>query len=272
MTQTGQKKLSPEQAKKKAVRKKRKNRLAGWLILAVVVVALAFVCSLFLLTVQRVVIEGDGSVVYTAEDGLEAGKALGIRKGSPLFAFDGKKLEKDAVYLLSDFDKVDIRRRLPDTVVLRVKESTPVFCTTIGSQTYLLSRELRVLKRLDNAKDAEVKALRHVTFSSVDRCVCGEFLTTSDGTAQVFKRLCGVLEEENMFADADAFDLTNRFDIRFGYRSRFTAVIGDAMAEGDLVTKLRYLRAIVDDRAENDGGYIDVSDENLVEGIVKTYS
>ena len=273
MPENKPKKLTPEQAKRQAVRKKRKNRLTAVILLAFLVLAVSFFALSKCFKVRSIVIEsGDKSVIYTAEQGLDAGRALGLRIGSPLFAFDTGALEKKAKTVLGDFDSVDIRRRLPSTVVLRVTEAKPVFCTVFGNQTYLLSKELRVIRRLDNAAEAEKLALKRVTFSSVDRCICGEYLTAGDGTDDAFRLLCRVLEEENMFADCDAFDLTDRFNVRFTYRTRFTALIGDAAEHDYLVAKLRYLRAIADDRPENEGSFIDVSDEDLVEGSVKSYS
>ena len=269
----GKSSISLESAAKKSVKRRRKNRALGGALIAAAVVIVGYLLYAKLFIVRNIVIESnDPGVTYTEQQALAAAKKLGIRPGDHLFAVSSGRIAKDARYKLSDFDEVRLGIRLPETVVLRVKESVPVFYMTFGGETYCLSEGLRVTKRLDDAADAERKALKYISFSGVTKCVAGDFLETNDGADETLKLLCGVLREEGMLSDVSSFDLTNPFDVRFTYQSRFTAVLGDAANREFLVSKVRYLAAIAADMSATDNGIIDVSDDNMVEGMVKTYS
>jgi cell division protein FtsQ len=185
-----------------------------------------------------------------------------------LYSFNALKAKEKAIFTLSQFDSVQISRKIPDTVVIKVEKSTPEIYITAGGDSYVLSRKLRVLERISDASLAEALSLKYVKTGSIEKCVAGDFLQVSDGTDKILTELLNVLDEEKIYSDVSMIDLENKFNISFLYKQRFTVKLGSAE---NITIKVRFMKSISEKIRENDSGYIDVSDENLREGKFKPY-
>ncbi len=251
--------------KKKSRNKKYKNRLIAFLIVAAV---LFFALSALYdkaFVIDKITVEG---AEYTEKEAEDIAKIIGIEKGMHLYSFNASKAKEKAVYSLSQFDSVQILRKMPDTVVLKVEKAVPEIYITAGGDSYTLSKKLRVIERISDASLAEALSLKYVKLSNVENCVTGKFLEVSDGTDKILTELLSVLDEEKIYSDVSMIDLENKFNISFLYKQRFTVKLGSAE---NITIKVRFMKSIAEKVRENDSGYIDVSDENLREGKFKPY-
>ncbi len=98
--------------------------------------------------------------------------------------------------------------------------------------------------------------------------ILGGFITADSGCDEILKDLYAVLKEENCLADADDLDISDKFDLTFTYRKRFTVKLGGA---DNLSVKVRFMKSIADKLSDKATGIIDVSDENYREGMFKPY-
>ena len=127
------------------------------ILLALVAAAAVFAITIFF---QISTIEVTGESRYTAE---EIRQALGIAPGDNLFFIDKYRASQRLFDQLVYLDEVNIHRRLPDTLVVEVKDSVPVSALTIDGTYYLLDRKGKILE----ATTAEI-GQGHVMIYGVD--------------------------------------------------------------------------------------------------------
>ena len=139
---------------------------------------------------------------------------------------------------------------------------------SVGGSSYVLSEGLRVLSVSTDASAVENGYLKRAVIGGVTSCVAGNFITTDSGCDEILKALYAVLKEENCLADTDDFDVSDKFDLSFSYRKRFTVKLGGA---DNLSVKVRFMKSIADKLSDKASGIIDVSDENYREGMFKPY-
>lgn len=255
--------------KKKHKAQKRRNRLFAVLVTAVVAVIGIGVAVDRLFVIRKIEISGGEDYTYTKEQAEETAKRVGISKGENLLALDRKKAEANAKYYLPQFDSVQIEFDLPDTVVLKVREAEPVMYTVANGRGYVMSEKMRVTSVYDDASDAENLGLIRAELSGVTKSVAGEFIETANGSDKILAELYAVLKEEGLAPDVTAIDVSDKFELSFEYKRRFTVKLGDGE---NLTVRVRFMESVARELSENDSGVIDVSDENLREWSFKAYS
>lgn len=129
-------------------RRRRRNLLMALLGLLVVVVGVALSLTV-LFKVDTFRIENmDGSTpadtgIYT-EDAILG--ALGIPVGENMFQFSASQKEKSMEVSLPYLERVEIRRRLPSTLVIRVEPAVETWCAQSDSGWLTLSDGLKIMK------------------------------------------------------------------------------------------------------------------------------
>jgi cell division septal protein FtsQ len=209
-----------------------------------------------------------GNMEYTEEQALEVAQRIGLEKGKNLFGFDKEQLQKEAKYYLSEFDSVTIKRSLPDKIIFAVKEATPAMYIAENGKNYILSEGLRVISVTGDASIPENFSLIRIYINDVVKCQAGEFLQTSSEIDEVLKELYAVLSEEAVLGEVSEINLENKFAVSMLYKKRFTVKLGSA---DNFTVKVRFMKSIEQKLRDTDSGYIDVSDDNLREGVFKAY-
>lgn len=258
--------LSLSAVKRRQAAQKRQN-----LILASSMVIILILLSGWLLFDKMFVIKQfgiKGAVEYTEEQAQELAQRLGLEKETNLFGFDKTQMQNKAKYYLPEFDSVTIKRSLPDKIIFAVKEATPAMYIAENGKNYILSEGLRVTSVTDDASIPENLSLIRIYASDVVKCQAGEFLKTSSGSDQVLKELYAVLSEEGIVGEISEINVENKFAVSLLYKKRFTVKLGSA---DNFTVKVRFMKSIVQKLRDTDSGYIDVSDDNLREGIFKAY-
>jgi len=183
-------------------------------------------------------IEVTGSSRYDAAE-LKAG--LSIRKEDNLFLWnkikDGEALLEKFPYL----DTVEIRRELPDTIIVTVTETTAVLAVLSDTGYFLVNERGKVLEQ-----SADTQGLPVAFGVSLLGYHPGQTVThTSDAFADALLTVLEALHAEDMLADVDFVNLQSLTDIRVGYGGRFDIRFGtvDRMAY-----KAQYVNRVITER------------------------
>ncbi len=205
----------------------RKYFKAKWRLLTFVVTA-SFVLLLVLYVLYDYVlivdtVEVTGSERYTSE---AISSASGISVGDRLYALDideeelSYELRKQFPYISS----VELKRVIPNKVVIEVTEDEPVFVSEIYGEYALLSAELRVLSLGATEPVGEYIKL---VLPEVKNAVAGETIEFYSSLFEVVKKAADAVCSESMRAGTSVVDVSDRFNIWIGYEGRYKLMIGD---------------------------------------------
>ena len=128
---------------KKKRRKKRAKVVFFTLLFILMMLTLAILSVTVFFNAETILVEGNTH--YSAEEMLEVG---GLKVGQNLFRLD--KFEViDKMQELPYVKTVTIKRRLPNTLNVKVQENEPVVWLPAGNQAALLNEEYRVLELVE---------------------------------------------------------------------------------------------------------------------------
>lgn len=236
-------------------RGRRRNRgRFGFLykLLSVVVILAAIVvgCAVFF-RVDNIQVEGQDR--YTAEQIVQAAE---VEKGDNLFAFvlDKVGTYRQIVTRLPYVDEVSIFCRLPDTLVIRVSERTPIAAVQGDGAWWILDAKTQILERTDAAGAGGYPKVTGLTPAAP---TVGTKLSVSEEQRHKLgslSQLLGELDGCGVADQAESFDLTALNAIEMKYGGRFTVRL-------PMSTNFnRAVRAVVEackTLPENDTGILD---------------
>lgn len=258
-----QKRKKLEQLRSEQKKRKIRNVLISAAIIGVVAIVGVWLCYTKFFVIRDCKVNGE--VPYSTEEVLEG---AGMEIGMLMYELDDSTVEKNVMYNLPHIDSFELKRRWPGTVVFEVKQAVPSMYVTLGNESFVLSQSLRVLSRTSDFTYIESRHLIHVKTDDVERCVAGEFIELRDDTEQTVKEIYGLLSNHKLLSEVGEIDLTSKFDISFTYKNNFIVKLGDGR---NLDKKIRFMLGIEEKLHEGSSGIIDVSDENVKEGIVKNF-
>ena len=255
------------EARREVKKRKRKKLVTAFIIAVPIVLTAVWLLFDKLFVIRHFEMTGNGE--YSEEEARLAAEEIGIKQGSHMFGFDEKTAESEAKYRLPRFDTVEIELKLPDTVIIKVKEAEPVMYTVFGENGYVLSEGLRIISAHSDVSDCETMGVARLYIDGITKCVAGEFLETNNKNGEIAKLIYAVLKEEGIAAEVTSIDVTDKFDLKFEYKKQFEVRLGD---DENLTVKIRYMKAIVNELKPDDSGVIDVSDDEYRDATFKPYS
>jgi len=245
----------------KAQQKKRSAK-RGKIILLITVLTVILGIVLYLLSDRVFIINKVNINDLTIYDTEEVLDALDIPEGRSILFTSFKdryeKLKRKYPYIIS----VNIQRSLPDTLNIMVTEDCGCMKIDIGSETYLLTKDLTVVSILSESKESErllgndVPRIRLET-GRIARCVVGEKIEF--GESYIFDAVKGIyaaLEKCGVEKNIEYIDLTEKFYIEMYYDERFLIQFGNWE---DALSKTRLFVKVAEELYEDDHGKIDVS-------------
>ncbi len=247
----------------KKVNKARNTFISVLLLLCIFIVGV-YVCYEKYFIIEKCKIEGD--IPYTPDEVL---KGLGFEKGMNLYELQNDKINENALYNLPHIDTFKISRKWPDTIVVKATAAVPSMYVTLDNRNFVLSQSMRVLSETKDFSYIESHSLVSVILSDVKKCVAGEYLETNDNSEKIVLEIYKCLTDANIIGYVDEIDVSDKFDITFKYKSSFVVQLGDAK---NLSKKIDFMKGIESKLHEGSSGIIDVSDENVKEGIVKNFT
>lgn len=219
------------------------------LILLVLGVGLALSMTVFF-QIKSIQVEGDSP--YTQE---ELVAASGIQLQDNLWRVQQDEVEQNIKSQFPYISQVELRRVLPDKLVLQVTAETPALALQGESSYTLLNADGKILEK--NTYQVPDGAWRVVGLNDEGKQP-GE---TLDGEDQAEKlNMLHLLQEavaQTGFTGIELVDLSDRLNLCFYYGDRFLVQLG---SESNLVNKLRLLQEVLENNVqEGEVGILDAS-------------
>ncbi len=245
--------LTPRQLRRRRIRR---GILVGVLV-AVLLGGGLWASAAVLFKISAVTIETpQGEVAYDAS---QITAAFGHAQGENLFGFNIQETQQNIAAALPYLETVEIRRRLPDTVLIVVTPAVEASVVESASGWAVLSQSYKVL-RLDSAPPEN---LIRINGAQAEAPVPGQPVQLSE--EDKLPLLQNLLEKAAAqgFVAIDEIDLSNTLELSFLYEGRIRIVLGTA---NDLDYKLKWAWRMVtpgetsDSLGESERGTLDVSE------------
>ena len=194
-------------------------------------------------------IEVTGANRYTKQEILEAS---GIAQGDNLFLINKFSAIDRAVQQLPYIDRMTIRRKLPETLVITVEECTPVAAVPEENGFYLISRKGKVLELRD--KRGGCPELRGV--KTTHPLIQGEsiVLASDDPRNDYYIPLLSALENSDLIPVLDWVDLSDETVITMRYKDRVSVRLDVGC---DYPYKIQFLSHVLETLQSNEKGSVD---------------
>ena len=244
------KKQSKEQARrvtKNEIRRRKRNRKIISTAVVMFLILLGFILSvIFIFKITEFRIEGNS--IYTEQEIIDA---LEIPLESNIFSFSTNEKEnllfKEMIY----FEDIEVRRRLPNTVVVNVVGAVESYAVADGNGYVILSQGLKVLRSTDELP----QGVCLIQGLELETKVLGETVTAT--TPEQQELLIKLLQEisQTSLMPVTHIDITSDYDISFVSDNRLKVVLGagiDTKYKLDLVEKVVQDELLPDQKATLD--------------------
>lgn len=233
-----------------AKRRNSKRRRRGsfrflYKLLSMLIICGAVIAALILFfRVDLVMISGQQR--YTEE---QIREATGIEPGANMFLLNKYDVAGSIVEKLPYVEEIRIQRKLPDTLVIEVKEcDTPMVIVQDG-YAWITSPHGKIIEQADPSEAAQYGVISGCTLLApsvgTPIALATEYATQQESLLDLLK----ALEKADMLADVDGIRLDDLSAIRMDYLGRFTV----KMPYGaDYEMKLKILRMAIDSEKVQD--------------------
>ena len=225
-------------------RKRRRRRSRGggrflslYLVLAVVVTAVVIGagCIVFFKVNQ---FEVEGNQRYSTE---EIAKASGVSKGDNLFLVNKTETARKLLDELAYVRSVNIKRKLPDTLVITVAETNAAAAIQSGKEWWLVNEEGKVLDTTKKPKEfIQITGLELVSPEAGQSMkVKSEDKPMRDSLLRLLKAMKG----RELLEDVRSVDCTDSKLLVMDYRGQLTVKI---LADADFDYQVKMLEAVLE--------------------------
>lgn len=201
-------------------------------------------------------VEVTGNERYTAE---AIAAASGIAVGDKMYELptDEAGLSAELTKRFPYIKSVEMKRVIPDRIVITVTEETAVFVSEIYGEYALLSEELRVLELAEVKPAGEYIKL---VLPEVKNAIEGEPIEFKADMFDVAEKAAEAVCADSMRAGTSVLDISDRFNIRIAFEDRYRIVIGDI---NDIELKLTLAFEIMKDEVFDGGNKGTIYLENV---------
>lgn len=218
------------------------------LLLAVIFVGV-FLSLTVLFKIQ--VIQVDSDTRYNKDDIISA---IGIKKGENLFLSARNIDKKNIQKLMPYIDEVNIIRKIPNKVVVKVKESSPKGIIYSDSKYILIDDKARILEILDEPID-NIMIIRVNDVKSTNPSDIVEF--KNDDIKAIMYKILDEIKQNNISDDITQIDMTDPLNIMIKYQDRIKIQVGSV---DNLDYKFKTASLILSDEIKaNERGILNVS-------------
>ena len=236
MRRRRRKQKTPEQQRRHANRRQRFFRVVGRVLFIGILLAAAIVALTVFFRVHTITVEG--AARYTAEE-IVAG--MDVKQGDNLYLWNKVKVTDELLQQFPYLETVQIRRHLPDTLVVTVEECTAVVAVPSDGGYYYLSEQGKVLEQ--NAADGGLPAVTGVTLSGLTP---GQMVEPGeDAYVDAMLEVLQTMDAGGMLDGLRFINLQDLTDIRIGYDGQFDIRIGTM---DGLAYRLRFAKTVIDER------------------------
>jgi len=226
-------------------------------LLSVLVICGAVIAALTLFfRVDTVVVTGQQR--YTEQ---QVREAAGILPGDNLFLLDKYDVAGSIIEQLPYTEEIRINRKLPDTLLIQVRECGLPLALEQGGSVWIISPKGKIVEQAEPPAVEEYGVISgcELLMPSVGTQIA--LATEYAGKQASLLSLLSALETAGMLEQVDGIRLDEADVLRMDYAGRFTVVLPYG---ADYVYKMRYLTAILADERiqDNMSGTIDMRRED----------
>ena len=197
-----------------------------------------------------------GASLYSEEEIISAS---GFKQGDNLYLFNKYGRIQYMFSSLPYLDRVRIRRKLPDTIVIEVEETTARFAADTEKAVFLISPEGKIVEEAGEGYD--YKGVSRVYGLKMEKAKVGLRLSDlHESGVTALENLVDALKKEGVLEKLGDVDLTEEYDLQFIYEGRFLVRAG--MPE-NLERKAIYLEEVIRKLGVTDTGSIELAGEQL---------
>lgn len=225
-----------EQQRRRANRRQRFFHAVGRILFIGILVAAAILALTIFFKVNTISVEG--AMRYSAE---EIVTNMDVREGDNLYLWNKVKVSNALMERLPYLESVQIRRHLPDTLVVTVTECTAAVAVPSDGGYYYLSRYGKVLEQ--NAADGGLPVVTGVTLTDVQP---GQVIASGeDAYTDALLEILQTLDAGGMLDGLRFINLLDLTDVRIGYEGRFDIRVGTM---DELSYRLRFAKTVIEER------------------------
>lgn len=220
----------------------------GFAILAITFVVLFFVvCRIKTITVVGNRITDDNDIITSSNIKLNT-QIYGINENQI-----ANLIMNDNPYITS----VDIKKELPSTIKIVIKESGKTFYTYNNNYYYVLTSELKIIEKSNILKDEYKHDLIYLSLPEFLQTDIGETIEFKDSSeTKITKEIITMFLDSKLSDEIKEISLKSRFDISIKYDSFYTIVYGDYTNLAQKIENCTSVIAYLDDTSQKREGTI----------------
>lgn len=230
--------------RQKKIRKRRLKIFFTFLVISLLITTVALCLTVFF-PIEK--INFTGSKMYSES---QLSEASDIEKGDNLFTVPKSKVEQRLKKKLPFVDKIEINRRLPDTLNVKVFDAEEYACYFVDNKYYVVSESGWILKTVP-----EQPTNVYTVIGSKAKCKVGTEIEFADEKLEALSdEITKVLGDTKI--SVDSIDISDSLSIILQVESRFEVKLGTSnyMAE-----KIRHLAGMIKEIDPSKSGNIDLS-------------
>ena len=171
----------------------------------------------------------DGASIYTVEEIVEAS---GLSVGDNLLFISTSNSSLNIRDALPFVNTVEITRKLPDTIYIKITESTAIANIFFAGEYYIIDSSGRLLERLGSTEDTLGAVasgnLIEIRGVEIEETMVGKNLRSVFGAETKLQYMLDVLtglEREGLENDVSFLDVSNIVNVHFGYLGIYNVIL-----------------------------------------------
>lgn len=227
---------TPEKMRRRASRRQRFFHTIGRILFLGILLAAAILALTVFFKVDTITVEG--AQKYHAEE-IVAG--MDVKQGDNLYLWNKVKVCDAMLEKFPYLQTVQIRRHLPNALVVTVTECTASVAIASDGGCLLLSKEGKALEQ-----SATNNGLPIVTGMTLSEVPLGKTLSSeSSESAEELLTILQTLDAAGMLSDLSFINLSDLRDIHIGYQKRFDIRVDSV---DNLAYYLRFAQTVIEER------------------------
>ncbi len=226
-----------------------RRRITAILIFIAIVTGIVLSMTVFF-NIENIEVKGKLEI-YTKQ---EVSNASGLRKGDNIFRFSAYNTKNRIIHDLPYISDVVIKRILPSTVTISVKEADNALVMVCQGSYLILTQDLKIINSLNTYSGKSLMIYGVDPLSTKP----GDMITAENESAvKNLRDMVRYLAELDLLSDATAVNSSDRLDLALLMNGRVLVRFGTA---GDLERKFLMLAEMMHNQlSEEDRGILDLS-------------
>jgi cell division protein FtsQ len=239
----------------RAKRKRARSRFVFFTFLGIFTIGTLVTLSLtvfFFITDIKVV----GNERYTSNEIISAS---GLLKNVNLFLTDTDSAQSNILKKFTYIEEAEVKRRLPSTVIVKVKETNPACQIVFGEEIFLIDKKGKIL---ENTGISATEGIPYLVGVKTENMTVGTYLFEEDSVyRKTLSELTDTLKKYELMPFINTVNFTDSFSIKLIYDGRINIILGSG---AQLDEKLSYFCEILKRLGPMEKGTLDLTNPDKV--------